>query len=156
MELHCKLVTVQALPRQGPAKRGGRTRSVLVQAAFGSKAAAKATYVCIDCAAPAHGLRAAAVSVHTASCAVVLQAVWSCFRWVADGRHHTATSSKCKYLLLKSASTQSDLYFRNGVGGYIYDGRVAFDALPSSYRCPVCNSPKRRHVRLTLSLSQSF
>lgn len=30
--------------------------------------------------------------------------------------------------------------------GYIYDGREAFDKLPSSYRCPVCNAPKRRCV----------
>ncbi len=28
--------------------------------------------------------------------------------------------------------------------GYIYDGREAFEGLPSSYRCPVCNAPKRR------------
>lgn len=28
--------------------------------------------------------------------------------------------------------------------GYIYDGREAFDKLPNSYRCPVCNAPKRR------------
>jgi hypothetical protein len=29
-------------------------------------------------------------------------------------------------------------------GGYIYDGKEAFDKLPNSYRCPVCNAPKRR------------
>ena len=29
-------------------------------------------------------------------------------------------------------------------GGWIYDERAAFDSLPSSYRCPVCNAPKRR------------
>eukprot|EP00878_Enallax_costatus_P045935 GHUV01055476.1.p1 GENE.GHUV01055476.1~~GHUV01055476.1.p1 ORF type:complete len:111 (-),score=24.28 GHUV01055476.1:386-718(-) len=28
--------------------------------------------------------------------------------------------------------------------GYIYDGREPFEKLPSSYRCPVCNAPKRR------------
>ncbi|KAL4418961.1 hypothetical protein ABPG77_000874 [Micractinium sp. CCAP 211/92] len=29
--------------------------------------------------------------------------------------------------------------------GYIYDGSDgAFDKLPNSYRCPVCNAPKRR------------
>lgn len=28
--------------------------------------------------------------------------------------------------------------------GYIYDGRDTFEKLPSSYRCPVCNAPKRR------------
>lgn len=30
------------------------------------------------------------------------------------------------------------------IGGWIYDERAAFDSLPSSYRCPVCNAPKRR------------
>eukprot|EP00879_Flechtneria_rotunda_P013951 GHRR01014571.1.p1 GENE.GHRR01014571.1~~GHRR01014571.1.p1 ORF type:complete len:136 (+),score=47.07 GHRR01014571.1:479-886(+) len=29
-------------------------------------------------------------------------------------------------------------------GGWIYDGREPFDKLPNSYRCPVCNAPKRR------------
>eukprot|EP00879_Flechtneria_rotunda_P001419 GHRR01001572.1.p1 GENE.GHRR01001572.1~~GHRR01001572.1.p1 ORF type:complete len:131 (+),score=55.12 GHRR01001572.1:176-568(+) len=28
--------------------------------------------------------------------------------------------------------------------GWIYDGREPFDKLPNSYRCPVCNAPKRR------------
>ena len=28
--------------------------------------------------------------------------------------------------------------------GWIYDGRQSFDSLDKSYRCPVCNSPKRR------------
>ncbi|CAL5223004.1 g5453 [Coccomyxa viridis] len=28
--------------------------------------------------------------------------------------------------------------------GYIYDGRVPFQQLEKDYRCPVCNSPKRR------------
>ncbi|KAK9820426.1 hypothetical protein WJX72_010212 [[Myrmecia] bisecta] len=28
--------------------------------------------------------------------------------------------------------------------GYIYDGREAFEGLDKSYRCPVCNAPKRR------------
>lgn len=28
--------------------------------------------------------------------------------------------------------------------GYIYDDSTPFDKLPSSYKCPVCNAPKRR------------
>jgi rubredoxin len=28
--------------------------------------------------------------------------------------------------------------------GYIYDGREPFSSLPNSYRCPVCQAPKRR------------
>lgn len=28
--------------------------------------------------------------------------------------------------------------------GYIYDERQPFESLDKSYRCPVCNSPKRR------------
>jgi len=28
--------------------------------------------------------------------------------------------------------------------GWIYEGRAAFEELPSSYKCPVCQAPKRR------------
>ena len=28
--------------------------------------------------------------------------------------------------------------------GYIYEGREAFEGLDKSYRCPVCQAPKRR------------
>ena len=30
--------------------------------------------------------------------------------------------------------------------GWIYDGRQSFESLDKSYRCPVCNSPKRRYM----------
>ncbi|KAG1681031.1 hypothetical protein FOA52_009991 [Chlamydomonas sp. UWO 241] len=33
--------------------------------------------------------------------------------------------------------------------GYIYDGKVPFDSLPGSYKCPVCDSPKKRFKALT-------
>ncbi|GAB4822717.1 hypothetical protein N2152v2_009763 [Parachlorella kessleri] len=33
---------------------------------------------------------------------------------------------------------------RTGFLGYIYEGKEPFESLPSSYRCPVCNAPKRR------------
>lgn len=43
-------VTVQVLRKQGPQQTLKKRSAVLVQAAFGSKTATKATYVCIDCA----------------------------------------------------------------------------------------------------------
>lgn len=32
-------------------------------------------------------------------------------------------------------------------GGYIYCDATPFDELPSDYRCPQCNAPKRRFAR---------
>ena len=43
-------VTVQVLRKQGPQRTLKKRSAVVVQAAFGSKTATKATYVCIDCA----------------------------------------------------------------------------------------------------------
>ena len=44
---------------------------------------------------------------------------------------------------------------QKSVGGWIYDGREAFNTLPGSYRCPVCNAPKRRRAHPQLGFLQS-
>ncbi|KAK9845830.1 hypothetical protein WJX81_003756 [Elliptochloris bilobata] len=74
------LFCVLVFTKQTSVQRLGRRSSALVEAAFGSKATAKATFVCIDC-------------------------------------------------------------------GWIYDGRADFESLPGSFKCPVCNAPKRRFKR---------
>jgi len=33
--------------------------------------------------------------------------------------------------------------------GYIYDGKEAFDSLPNNYKCPVCDSSKKRFFAAT-------
>lgn len=49
----------------------------------------------------------------------------------------------CTAAALQSKRDMSVLIYP---GGYIYDGSTPFEKLPSSYRCPVCNAPKRRSV----------
>eukprot|EP00877_Chromochloris_zofingiensis_P004434 jgi/Chrzof1/13992/Cz08g20130.t1 len=39
--------------------------------------------------------------------------------------------------------------------GYIYEGSTAFEKLPNSYRCPVCQAPKRRFRAVEQSGSRS-
>ncbi|KAF6253108.1 hypothetical protein COO60DRAFT_1628327 [Scenedesmus sp. NREL 46B-D3] len=57
----------------------------------------------------------------------------------------SASRSRTALLVVarKSAAKTSTAYICVDCG-YIYDGKEAFDKLPNSYRCPVCNAPKRR------------
>uniref|UniRef100_A0A383WB62 Rubredoxin-like domain-containing protein n=1 Tax=Tetradesmus obliquus TaxID=3088 RepID=A0A383WB62_TETOB len=58
---------------------------------------------------------------------------------VASSRSRTAL----RVVARKTAAKTSTAYICIDCG-YIYDGKEAFDKLPNSYRCPVCNAPKRR------------
>ena len=60
-----------------------------------------------------------------------------------------STCCLLKHLLHRRLTAQK------GLGGWIYDGIEAFNTLPGSYRCPVCNAPKRRRAHVQLGFLQS-
>lgn len=115
-----------------------------MQAVFGAKTATKTTYVCVDCAHP-HFLHC-----HWPACGECVAALRRV--WLLLG------VKGCSVVLVKQVQPHvHEINFARGVltvlqpfmhsvtiGGWIYDERAAFDSLPFSYRCPVCNAPKRR------------
>lgn len=112
----------------------GRQRAVSVTArAAKGKTAAQQAYVCVDCgcvfltrlarfACPAHAHCAYLDLLHLHLQRQARPCSAGVTRPVA-----AAANTPCHRLL-----------------SWIYDGREPFDKLPNSYRCPVCNAPKRR------------
>eukprot|EP00882_Tetradesmus_deserticola_P002690 GHRQ01002861.1.p1 GENE.GHRQ01002861.1~~GHRQ01002861.1.p1 ORF type:complete len:139 (+),score=27.73 GHRQ01002861.1:376-792(+) len=68
---------------------------------------------------------------------------WPLQAFRAVGVTTSRSRTTLRVVARKSAAKTSAAYICIDCG-YIYAGKEAFDKLPNSYRCPVCNAPKRR------------